>query len=219
MSRLRLSPFNQWIHCFSRHQKYGKSVLFYFTDMDRIIRRILRKQGRKICYMNIIAAVDDNWAIGCKGSLLASVPEDMRFFRETTTGHVVVMGRKTLESFPHQRPLKNRVNIVLTKDLSYEKDGTVLVHSEEELKDRLAEYASEEIYVIGGGSIYRQLLDWCDRAYITHFCRSFEADTWLPDLDRAEEWIQTCRTEIKEYEGLAYYFSVYEKSREKKDRQ
>lgn len=165
--------------------------------------------------MNLIAAADENWAIGYRGGLLASVPEDMKFFRETTTGHVVVMGRKTLESFPHQRPLKNRVNIVLTQDLSYKKEDAVLVHSLEELRRKLEEYPSEEIYVIGGGGIYRQLLDWCDRAYITRLCREFEADTYFPDLDRCGDWELTDRSEPKVYEGLQYYFSVYEK----KDRQ
>ena len=86
--------------------------------------------------MNLIAAVDKNWAIGRNNKLLVSIPDDMKFFRETTTGKVVVMGRKTLESFPGKKPLKNRVNIVLTGDRSYQADGAVIVHDMEELHAR-----------------------------------------------------------------------------------
>ena len=106
--------------------------------------------------MNLIAAVDKNWAIGLKNKLLVSIPSDMKFFRETTTGKVVVMGRKTLESFPNQRPLKNRVNIVLTKDETYQVKDALVVHDMEQLREELAKYPSEDIYVIGGESIYRQ---------------------------------------------------------------
>ena len=108
--------------------------------------------------MNLIAAVDKNWAIGRNNKLLVSIPDDMKFFRETTTGKVVVMGRKTLESFPGKKPLKNRVNIVLTGDRSYQADGAVIVHDMEELHEELKKYPSEDIYVIGGESIYKQLL-------------------------------------------------------------
>lgn len=87
--------------------------------------------------MNLIAAVDKNWAIGLKNKLLVSIPADMKFFRETTTGKVVVRGRKTLESFPNQRPLKNRVNIVLTKDTTYQVKDAVIVHDIEQLKEKL----------------------------------------------------------------------------------
>ena len=100
--------------------------------------------------MNLIAAVDKNWAIGRNNKLLVSIPDDMKFFRETTTGKVVVMGRKTLESFPGKKPLKNRVNIVLTGDRSYQADGAVIVHDMEELHEELKKYPSEDIYIIGG---------------------------------------------------------------------
>ena len=108
--------------------------------------------------MNLIAAVDKNWAIGYQNKLLTSIPEDMKFFRQTTTGKVVVMGRKTLESFPGKKPLKNRTNIVLTKNPSYQAEGAIVVHNEDELWEELKKYDSEDIFVIGGESIYRQLL-------------------------------------------------------------
>ena len=136
--------------------------------------------------MNLIAAVDKNWAIGRNNKLLVSIPDDMKFFRETTTGKVVVMGRKTLESFPGKKPLKNRVNIVLTGDRSYQADGAVIVHDMEELHEELKKYPSEDIYVIGGESIYKQLLDECDVAHITKIDFAYEADAWFPNLDEKE---------------------------------
>ena len=161
--------------------------------------------------MNLIAAVDKNWAIGRNNKLLVSSPDDMQFFRETTTGKVVVMGRKTLESFPGKKPLKNRVNIVLTGDRSYQADGAVIVHDMEELHEELKKYPSEDIYVIGGESIYKQLLDECDVAHITKIDFAYEADAWFPNLDEKEEWVVTADSEEQTYFDLEYYFYKYEK--------
>ena len=156
--------------------------------------------------MNLIAAVDKNWAIGRNNKLLVSIPDDMKFFRETTTGKVVVMGRKTLESFPGKKPLKNRVNIVLTADQNYQVDGAVIVHDLDELHEALKKYPSEDIYVIGGESIYRQLLDECDVAHITKIDFAYEADAWFPNLDEKEEWVVTADSEEQTYFDLEYYF-------------
>ncbi len=161
--------------------------------------------------MNLIAAVDKNWAIGRNNKLLVSIPDDMKFFRETTTGKVVVMGRKTLESFPGKKPLKNRVNIVLTSDNSYQVDGAVIVHDMDELHEELKKFDSQDIYVIGGESIYRQLLDECDVAHITKIDFSYEADAWFPNLDEKEEWVVTADSEEQTYFDLEYYFYKYEK--------
>lgn len=161
--------------------------------------------------MNLIAAVDKNWAIGRNNKLLVSIPDDMKFFRETTTGKVVVMGRKTLESFPGKKPLKNRVNIVLTSNNSYQVDGAVIVHDMDELHEELKKYDSQDIYVIGGESIYRQLLDECDVAHITKIDFSYEADAWFPNLDEKEEWVVTADSEEQTYFDLEYYFYKYEK--------
>ena len=125
--------------------------------------------------MNIIVAVDKNWAIGFENKLLNSIPEDMKFFRETTTGKVVVMGRKTLESFPNKRPLKNRTNIVITRQKDYQVDGAVVLHSVEEALDYLKQFKSEDIYVIGGASIYEQMLPYCD---VAHVWTLFKASTF-----------------------------------------
>ena len=108
--------------------------------------------------MNIIVAADQNWAIGKDNKLLISIPADMKFFRTTTTGKVVVMGRKTLESFPGGQPLKKRTNIVLTRDKNYKVKDAIVVHSIEEVLEELKKYDSEDVYVIGGESIYSQML-------------------------------------------------------------
>lgn len=129
--------------------------------------------------MNLIVAVDKNWAIGLHNKLLVSIPADMKFFRETTMGKVVVMGRKTLESFPGGQPLKKRTNIVLTSDQNYKVKDAVVVNSVEALLEELRQYNDEDIYVIGGESIYRQLLPYCKVAHITKIDHAYEADTYF----------------------------------------
>ena len=163
--------------------------------------------------MNLIAAVDKNWAIGCKNKLLVSIPADMKFFRETTVGKVVVMGRKTLESFPNGMPLKKRTNIVLTHDKTYKVPDAILVHSMEELHEELKKYPSEDIYVIGGETIYKQLLDECDVAHITQIDYEFEADAYFPNLDELSDWKITQDSEEQTYFDLEYYFYKYEKTK------
>ena len=121
------------------------------------------------------------------------------------------MGRKTLESFPNQRPLKNRVNIVLTKDETYQVKDAVVVHDMEQLREELAKYPSEDIYVIGGESIYRQLVDECDVAHITKIDYAYEADAYFPNLDEKEEWEITADSEEQTYFDLEYQFLKYEK--------
>ncbi len=161
--------------------------------------------------MNLIVAVDKNWGIGKDNDLLVSIPEDMKFFKNTTTGHVVVMGRKTLESFPKKKPLPNRTNIVLTRDDNYEVENAIVVHSREELLEAIADYNNDEVFVIGGASIYKQLLSDCSVAYVTHIEEGFEADTFFPNLDESEEWKMVDAGEMKEHKGIQYRFTRYEK--------
>ena len=116
--------------------------------------------------MNMIVAVDNNWAIGNHNELLVSIPADMKFFRQETDGKVVVMGRKTLESFPNGMPLVNRVNIVLTENPDYQVKGAKIVHSLAELQEELKQYRSEDVYVIGGEQIYRQMLPYLSLIHI-----------------------------------------------------
>lgn len=161
--------------------------------------------------MNAIAAVDANWAIGNKNRLLTSIPADMKFFREKTMGHVVVMGRKTLESFPNRLPLKNRVNIVLTANRSYKVKDAIIVHTKEELLEELKKYDSNELYVIGGGSIYEMLIPCCDTAYITKIDHVYAADTYFPNLDQMDDWEMTEVSEEQTCFDLEYVFAKYER--------
>ena len=163
--------------------------------------------------MNIIVAVDKNWAIGCNNKLLVSIPSDMKFFRETTTGNVVVMGRKTLESFPNGLPLKNRTNIVLTGNQNYQVKGAIIVHSIEELLEELKNYNSEQIYVIGGDSVYRQMLPYCDTAHITKIDHAYEADAYFPNLDEMDDWYIAADSEEQTYFDLEYQFLMYKRKK------
>lgn len=161
--------------------------------------------------MNIIVAVDRNWAIGYKNKLLVSIPADMKFFRSTTTGKVVVMGRKTLESFPNGLPLKNRINIVLTADREFKVKDAIICHSVEELLEELKKYDSDDIYVIGGDSIYHQMLPYCNVAHVTKIDHAYEADAWFPNLDELPEWEITADSEEQTYFDLEYQFLKYER--------
>ncbi len=162
--------------------------------------------------MNIIAAVDSNWAIGKNNGLLVKIPTDQKFFRDITTGKVVVMGRKTLESFPGGLPLKNRKNIVLSHNINYSVKGATVLHSLEELHEELKKYDSRDIYVIGGEQVFAQLLDECDVAHITKINYAYDADAWFPDLDKKEEWKITADSEEQTYFDLEFFFYKYEKA-------
>ncbi len=158
--------------------------------------------------MKLIAAVDNDWNIGNKGGLLFSLPDDMKFFRTTTSGKVVVMGRKTLESFPGSRPLKNRVNIVLSRS-KHDIDGAEFVASVDELLEKLKEYDTDDIYVIGGAQIYSLLLPYCDTALITHVdAVADEADSKFPEL-KADKWKITQRSDIHRNNGIDFCFTTY----------
>lgn len=161
--------------------------------------------------MNMIVAVDSNWAIGHKGKLLVSIPEDMQFFRRETTGKVVVMGRKTLESFPNGLPLKNRVNVVITKDKEYNIKDAIICHSIEGALEVLKQYNDEDIYVIGGESVYRQFLPYCSVAHVTKINYSYDADTYFPNLDEMDEWTIEESSDERTYFDLEYEFVKYVK--------
>lgn len=161
--------------------------------------------------MKLIVAVDENWGIGCKNELLVRIPSDQRMFREKTTGNVVVMGRKTLESFPGSKPLKDRVNIVLTKENRESLNGEVIVHSIEEALEEIKKYPKESIYIIGGETIYRQFLPYCDEAYVTKIEHKYEADAHFPNLDLDAEWKITEESEEQTYFDIPYTFVKYER--------
>ena len=131
--------------------------------------------------MNAIVCVDKNRGIGKDGKLLYHNKKDMEFFKETTTGKVVVMGRNTFLSLPHQQPLKDRINIVLTHDNNFVPSGALVARSIEELFEITKKYSTDDIFVIGGASVYEQLLPYCDTVYMTIIdTEPKEADTFFP---------------------------------------
>ena len=159
--------------------------------------------------MKMIAAVDNNWAIGWQNSLLVRIPRDQKQFREITEGKVVVFGRKTLETFPQKQPLKNRVNIILSRDRQYQVKDAVVVYSVEMLLEELKKYDDREVYVAGGASVYEQLLPYCDTAYITKIDYAYQADVYFPRLDKMSEWKLVQESEEQTYFDLTYYFQKY----------
>ncbi len=163
--------------------------------------------------MNLIAAVDKNWAIGCKNQLLVRIPNDQKMFRQTTTGKVVVLGRKTLETFPQGLPLPNRTNIILSKSQNYKVKDAVVVHSIEELLEEIGQYQSEDVFIIGGESIYKQMLPYCDTAHITKIDHAYEADSYFPNLDEDADWEVTADSEEQTYFDIAYSFVKYERKK------
>ena len=161
--------------------------------------------------MNLIVAVDNNWAIGRKGKLLVSIPNDMKHFREETTGKVVVFGRKTLDTFPQSQPLANRTNIILSANKGFSVKGAIVVSSLEALLEELKKYDDEDIYVIGGDSVYKQLLPYCKVAHVTKIDHEFDADTYFPNLDQDPAWQITAESDEQTYFDLPYTFLKYER--------
>lgn len=168
--------------------------------------------------MNAIVAVDNNWAIGCKNSLLVRIPADHKNFRQETTGKVVVLGRKTLETFPQGMPLPNRKNIILSTNPDYQVKDAVVVHNKEELDAELQKYPSEDVYIIGGESVYRMMLPECDVVHVTKIDHDYEADAYFPNLDEDGEWEITAESDEQTYFDLPYYFVKYERKKWKKGR-
>ena len=157
--------------------------------------------------MRAILHADKKWGIGRGNKLMFSIPRDMRFFRETTSGKVVVMGRNTLRSFPGGKPLKNRTNIVLSHSDAGE--GAITVHSEEELFRTLRRYPTDDVYVIGGAEVYRRLLPYCSEALVTRVEADGGADTFAPDLDADENFQLVRESEPVVDGGYTLAFCTY----------
>lgn len=156
--------------------------------------------------MELIVAVYDDWGIGCSGTQPIALSADRKFFRQTTKGAMVIVGRRTLEDFPGKQPLPGRINVALTRS-SQEIPGFTLCHTPEEAA-ALAEKA-ERAFVIGGGSIYRQMLPLCDRAYVTKVHCTPESDTFFPNLDESSDWALETVLQSGEENGVAYEMCVY----------
>lgn len=161
--------------------------------------------------MNLIVAVDKNWAIGYKNQLLVRIPDDMKQFREHTEGNVVILGRKTLETFPSGNPLKNRVNIVITHNKNFQAGDSIIVNSVEEMLESIKDFDTNNIYVIGGTSVYEQLLPYVDTAYVTFIDYSYDADSYFPNLDKSEDWMMVDESEEQTYFDVEYYYRKYKR--------
>lgn len=162
--------------------------------------------------MKTIVCADKNWGIGSNNDLLYHIPADMRFFKEHTIGNVCVMGLATLLSFPGGRPLKDRVNIVLCDDPEFTCDGAITVPSLDALKEEIAKYDTDSVFVIGGASVYAQLIDLCDTAYVTKVeAGDKEAEKFFPNLDEKPEWSLEYEGELQEHNGIEFRFTTYKK--------
>ena len=159
--------------------------------------------------MKLIVAVSENWGIGKDNDLLFSIPKDMKFFRETTMGKTVILGRKNLESFPGAKPLPKRPNIILTRDKNFKVEGATVVNSIDELL--AMEFDKDDAFVIGGEEIYRQLLPYCDKCFITKVKETADADKFMVNLDEDGEWKLTSESEEIEDNGHIITFCTYER--------
>lgn len=162
--------------------------------------------------ISAIVAVDNNWGIGYKGDLLEHIPKDLKHFKELTANHVVIMGRKTWDSLP-TKPLKERLNLVITSGERQYGEMTCFIHLAEAMA-RLAHIDDdEEWFIIGGSSIYEQLLPYCDQVYVTKIFKDYEnVDTYFPNLDKLSGWVPHICSEMYEYNNVYYQFWIYKKA-------
>ena len=159
--------------------------------------------------MKAIVAVDLNWGIGCGGNLLQRIPEDMKFFKQMTLGKVVVMGRETFDSLPEKAPLKDRVNIVLSKSAVSGDNGVIICRSLKELFKQIEKYNTENVFIIGGESVYTQFLPYCEEAYVTRIQNEYLADKYFINLDKEKSWELKSVSDSKKYKDIQYYFVTY----------
>ncbi|NLI56949.1 MAG: dihydrofolate reductase [Clostridium sp.] len=163
--------------------------------------------------MKAIVAVDLNWGIGYKGNLLKSIPPDLKRFKELTINKVVVMGRETFESLPKKQPLKDRVNIVLSKSGLISDERVVVCSCLNQLFNELLKYNTDDVFVIGGESVYSQLLPYCTEAYITKIQNTYTADRHFINLDESESWELVYKSDLHTYDDVEFYYTKYVKQR------
>ncbi len=163
--------------------------------------------------MILIFAVDSNWNIGYDGDLLYKISEDLKRFRLLTEGNIIIMGRRTFESLPDKKALPNRINIVITRDKEYKAEGGIVINSLEELFPLLKELNPNdemENFVIGGGNIAKQMMSYCNKAYITKINQAFEgADTFIENLDLLDDWKVVNESEVYKQDDLHYKYVDY----------
>lgn len=160
--------------------------------------------------MNAIVAVDRHWGIGREGRLLFNIPEDKKFVRETTRGRVIVMGRRTFLDLPGGKPLKDRINIVLSADRGFSPEGAAVCRGLEQLREELKKYDPDDVFVFGGQSVYEELLPYCKVAYVTKVDADGGADRFFPDMDKLEGWKLSETLSSGEYNGVRYSICRYE---------
>ena len=161
--------------------------------------------------MNSIVVVDKNWAIGRDNDLLVHLPGDLKYYKEKTTGKVIVIGRKTLESFPGGRPLPNRTNLVLTSNPEYKNQYCTVCLGEEAMMEEIKKFPTEDIFVSGGQSIYDLFLDKCDTVYVTKIDAEYPADRYFKNLDQDSAFKVTWQSDVQEEKGTKYTFVKYER--------
>ncbi len=157
--------------------------------------------------MKLIVAVDRNWGIGYKNRLLAHISPDLKRFRALTAGHPVLLGRRTLETFPGGKPLPGRRNLILSATAGCAPEGAEVYSS----LDAALKAAPEDTFVIGGESVYRALLPFCDTAYVTKILASFPADAFFPNLDQEPDWATAQTDAVMEYGDLQFQYVTYRK--------
>ncbi|HSK67900.1 MAG TPA: dihydrofolate reductase [Candidatus Limnocylindria bacterium] len=163
--------------------------------------------------MRAIAVADRNWGIGKDGGLIYDLPGDLRYFSDMTRGKVVVMGSATLRSLPGGRPLRNRVNVVLSRNPDLQAEGAVVVRSRDELREAVKDFRPEDVMLIGGETLYAQYIACCDVAYVTRVEAQAPADRFFPDLDRLPGWrLAHCSEPVVE-NGIRYAFCEYANDR------
>ncbi|MBR4671369.1 MAG: dihydrofolate reductase [Butyrivibrio sp.] len=162
--------------------------------------------------MKAIVAVDSNWAIGNKGQLLVSIPADQKDnFRRRTSGNTIVYGRKTLETFPQKIVLPNRRNIILSTRQGYTVKNAEVAHNRDELMDLIKNENSDDVYIIGGETVYKQFIDDCDTAIVTFIDKAYEADAYFPNLDKDPNWELVEESDEQVYFDITYTYRIYKK--------
>ncbi len=168
--------------------------------------------------MKAVVAIDKEWGIGCKGGLLVHVRADLKRFYQLTVGKTVILGSKTLQTFPGGKVLKNRTNLILSRNPAFAVEGGTVFASIDALLSFLQEHPETDAVVIGGGTIYQQLLPYCDEVYVTQFDRVYEKDTYFPNLDSDPAWIcaetgETLKSdpETDSEKDLTYRFLLYKR--------
>ncbi len=161
--------------------------------------------------MNLIVAADRNWGIGRNNGLLASIPTDMKYFKEHTMDKVVVMGRKTLESMPGKRGLPKRINYVLTGNEEFDAERCTIVHSEEELFAAIDQYDPDDVFLIGGATLYNKYYRLCDKLYVTKMDAELDADTFIKNFDEDDEFEIISESDPVTENGITFRFTIYKK--------